>query len=113
MIVVTFDVDRATCISDIPSSRILRGVSDSRGCLKCRLEDHDVSTAYCQHLLPSRCRLLIREDCGYFCGDVLFCFVFVFVFEINGENISCAKKFLEAKMKCKVNALRENNHSRY
>ena len=46
---------------------------------------------------------------------VLMCFFFVivFLFDINGENISCAKKFLEAKMKCKVNALRENNHSRY
>ena len=65
-------------------------------------------------LLPAfiRCRLLIRQDCGYFCGDVFFCFVIVFVFEINGENISFAKKFLEAKMKRKVNALRENNHSR-
>ena len=47
-------------------------------------------------LLPAfiRCRFLIRQECGYFCGDVFF-FVIVFVFDINGENISCAKKFLE------------------
>ena len=50
MTVVTFGVDRATCISDIPSSRILRGVWDSKGCLKFTLIDHAVSTAYCQHL---------------------------------------------------------------
>ena len=57
-------------------------------------------------LLPAfiTCRILIRQDCGYFCGDASF-FVIVFVFDINGENISCAKKFLAAKMKCKVNAL--------
>ena len=67
-------------------------------------------------LLPAfiRCRFLIRQDCGYFCGDVFFfvVVVIVFVFDINGENISCAEKFLESKMKCKVNAFRENNHSR-
>ena len=46
-------------------------------------------------LLPAfiRCRLLISQDGDYFCGDVSF---FVIVFDINGENISCAKKFLEA-----------------
>ena len=55
-----------------------------------------------------RCRLLIRQDCGYFCYDVV---LFVFAFEINGENISYAKQFLEAKMNCKVNALREKTQS--
>ena len=92
MIMVTFDVYRATCISDIPSSRILRGVCMG---LEGMSEIHASRSRRFNCLLPAfiRCRLLISQDGGYFCGDVSF---FVIVFDINGENISCAKKFLEA-----------------
>ena len=57
-------------------------------------------------LLPAfiRCRLLIRQDCGYFCYDVV---LFVFAFEINGENISYAKQWTAKWMLC------GEKHSRY